>query len=87
MTLKAKTFKELNALKELNLHTEAYQAAAMALGLAELAARFGAIFREQERGSLTAALYSRRRTAYEELMTRAKRLLSAEQYDRLYMCF
>lgn len=88
VALKERTFKHLASLKELNLHTEAYKAAAQALGLSELAERFGSIFREQERaGSLTPRLDSKRRTAYEQLMAEAKRLLSAEQYGQLYRCF
>lgn len=88
VALKDSTFKHLALLKELNLFSEVYEGAATALGLTELAERFGSICREHLRaGWMTPAVESRRRAAYEELLASARKLLSAGQYDQLYRCF
>ena len=71
-----------------NRHGEAYLVAAKALGLTELVEKFEHINREHDRlGELTDRLALERRSAYEQLLKEARKLLSSEQYDRLYKCF
>ncbi|MEX3983856.1 hypothetical protein AB4Y45_33260 [Paraburkholderia sp. EG287A] len=86
--LDGKALANLKSLKELNCHGDAYKEAAELLGLTALSERFERINREQLRlGSLTGRLQVERRAAYETLLDGARRLLSGEQYQRLYMCF
>jgi hypothetical protein len=75
--LDAQTLHRLHSLKEDNLHGEAYQLAAQALELPD----------HNRAGWLRPELDAERRSAYEKLLVQARKLLTEEQYNQLYMCF
>jgi hypothetical protein len=86
--LDAQTLHRLHSLKEDNLHGEAYQLAAQALELPDLVDTFTRINRDHNRaGWLRPELDAERRSAYEKLLVQARKLLTEEQYNQLYMCF
>lgn len=83
-----KLLTRLKALTENNLHGEAYQVAAEALGETVLHDQFAQIERNRVSiGHLSHDLNQERYQAYTQLMQVAKRRLFPAQYDRFYMCF
>jgi hypothetical protein len=87
-TVTEKLLTQLKSLTENNLHGEAYQVAAQALGQQALHDQFARIERDRVRiGHLPHDLNQERYAAYTELMQVAKRRLFPAAYDRFYMCF
>lgn len=83
-----KLIRRLKSLTKLNLHGEAYQIAAEALGDTQLHDQFARIERTRVRlGHLPHDLNQERYKAYTELMQLAKRRLFPDAYNRFYMCF
>ena len=84
----AKTLKELKSLTRLNLVGDAYQLAATALGLTDLAAQFESINRQHlQAGELTWELNHDRHAVYDKMMAYAKAHMSADDYQKFYMLF
>lgn len=82
------TLARLRRLTAINAHGEAYALGAAALGLGELREKLEAVNRENARvGYLTPDLSAKRSALYGEMMTEARRLLSADEFAAFYACF
>jgi len=80
--------RRLRTLRADNAHGIAYAVAAEALGLDALRVKLEDInAQHHRRGWLTPELSTARNAAYDELLTEARRLLSADEFAALYACF
>ncbi len=84
-TLTKKVLGKISEMTAINDHGGAYQLAAQTLGRSDLAEQFGTINRrQQELGYLPIDLYGKRHGLYDSLLTHAKSMLSATDYQALY---
>lgn len=68
-----------------NQHGEAYQMAARALGLTEIAATFDRIEGQRRRAGYIDDLYEERRGVYNEMLKYARAHMNEADYQRFYM--
>lgn len=84
----AKTIKELKALAKINAVGDAYEVAAEALGLTELAEQFKSInLRHLRAGYMTWELTHERHAVYEKMMSHAKAVMPDNEYKEFYKLF
>lgn len=87
-SLTKKALQDIRALVQVNDHGNAYQLAAKTLGFDDLAEQLGSINRRHlALGHLPCDLYEQRYGLYKGLLTRAKAILSAGEYQQLYRSF
>lgn len=80
--------RELRALRETNNHGEAYQLAAHWLGFDDLAETFRTINQcHYKLGYLSHDLSHLRHAAYEEMITRARKVLSQSNFEKFHASF
>lgn len=88
MELGKDTLGRIKALTQINDHGGAYQFAAYALGLNELAERFRSInLQHLELGHLPSRLYEERFVIYQELMAFARANLGKTEFQKFYAVF
>lgn len=87
-TIDPATIREIRDCTQRNDHTEGYRLAAVALGLPECAEQFKTIaLRMTAEGGLNGDLSFKRRNVYDQMMVRARRMLTPAEYQNLYQSF